>query len=228
MKNLVVLLLLLLGTFAQAQESPKSEAPMTKSLIIGGTINYSKLKNIQPLNTALSEYYAIDLNNNSDVTSIDFTPYFGLSISSHWVMGVRLKYQSIKDDYVDYNEENQTDKSSVKGIGLFGRYVFYPESKFNLFLQPKFMINKLKSETNLSIGKYSYYSNFYETGCDLGFSYQVGKRARLTANLGGLTMLKGTVHANFPIIEEEQTQPFSTFTTNMNLANTAFGIEINF
>ncbi len=224
MKNLVVLLILFIGTFAQAQENPKLDMTTKKSFIVGGSINYSKLKNTYP-DEVLGYYDLILFGEGSEYTVLNFNPYFGMPISSHWVMGLQFKYQSFK---VDYEDKSISDVASIKGIGVFGRYIFYPQSKFNLYLQPNFVVNKMASEYALSDNKYSYSAKYIETGCDIGFSYQVGKKVRLTANLGGFTLVKGTTLYDDPISETEETNSLSIFTTNMNLANTAFGVEINF
>jgi len=109
------------------------------------------------------------------------------------------------------------------GFGLFARYSFMPENKFDFFLEPYaqyFIVNEkeyIDDELN-SEEK----ANYIAVGSDLGVIYNLNDRWRAILRIGGLRYINGSWETD----GTTEGNDFSSFGLNVSLASLGLGVEV--
>lgn len=220
-----------------AEITKAQEIDLQKSWITGGSIGFSTQVNNGP-SSGFNTLSTFSGNRDSHSTYFNFTPYVGKEISRHWTLGLQMQYIFDADktddaitiiplpplgqilDTVDLKRnENQF------GIGFFGRYVFNPDNKFMVFLQPNASFT-VRHQVNLQDDQENYRleTKAFGVGASVGVLYELNEMFRLTSRMG----LVGYTAGNWKEPETGDENNFSNFSTNLNLSSLFFGFEFSF
>ncbi len=150
MKSRIKFLTLLVFLLCSTAITRAQEMDLPRSWITGGSINFSTQLNDGPLTffnaTGGGLFNSSSISRDSRYTYFNFTPYVGKEISRHWTIGLQMQYgfNNYKANDVPtipvfgqvLDTVNLKRNENQYAFGLFGRYVFNPDHKFKVFLQP--------------------------------------------------------------------------------------------
>jgi hypothetical protein len=210
--------------FSQVEESTSS-----KKFFIGGDFSFFNQNNNVPFQAGRIFYNSLSPTEESSSQSMSFSGYLGNQISKNLAIGVSLDFFNSTSNFVevfagdpgiykfDYN-------SSIFGVNLFGRYVFFPDKKFNFFLNPNVGYNLTNAKSSTNSSSVENKATYISAGVGLGILYNINDRWRVTASLGGISYLSGSWAA----VSTRPKEKFNQFQTQLNLSNTFFGLEYRF
>lgn len=227
--NFLVVIILLSSQILTAQET----TPPT-NWIAGGSVSFALQQNAQPF-TLFPFIGQVRIVSNSDdarSTYFSFSPYAGKELSANWIMGLQLQYTMRRyrsDDVISIL--GQVDTFDVKQnedaytIGLFGRYMFNPESKFVFFLQPYAnysFVDEMQWRDEVITDELESYA--ISIGTSGGVLYNISDRWRLTSRIGLLSFVTGKWTDN----ESDESNTFSSFGASLSLSSLNLGFEYRF
>ena len=232
MKKLTILCLII---FSFQWVNAQDEEPSNNKFVIGGSLNLLSQENTFPFTTfsISSGIGGIFSNTTSETTNSVFSisPYFGKEINPNWLIGVELDFRTAnyETETTIFISQPETGiykrESSQFGVGLFARYMVNPADKVVFFLQPGVEYNSLGEDEFFNgelIGERKV--NYIESRVNLGIVYNVNDKVRVLLRSGGLLYVNGKSENETNGDEKD----FSSFSANLNLRNTAFGVELRF
>ncbi|MEZ4982472.1 MAG: outer membrane beta-barrel protein [Saprospiraceae bacterium] len=229
MKNLIILffsLSLISSLNAQDENEDKN--------ILGGSFSFGISKNSSPLNPFLfNNPLSLGSDGDERSTRFSFSPYYGYQANQHWLIGISgvISYQSDKQNTTFITppgliiSDEFTVNSTYFEIGGFARYLFLPEKKFSMFIQPG-----LAYIYNLGIGKspdievVRVNKKGFIANARPGAIYKIGNSFQLAATFGYLGLL---LDKTTDEMTEEEVDGFS-FITNFNFSAFTLGAELRF
>ncbi len=221
MKKLI--LILAFASIFQVLNAQVTTETYNNKNILGGSFSFSFSDNYGFFPEASVIFVGLD---DFNVTSFRISPYFGREITPHITLGLKLDYNNhkIKQDRVDFGDPPLHSKVNlnVYGIGIFSRYTFNPENKFNLFVEPYFSYNKTSREHKIeNVLASEEESNYIKLGVGIGALYNINNSIRASVQVGAMEYLNGNKEST-----NEKSTDFSHFGTSFNLSSISFGFEI--
>ncbi|MCB0661218.1 MAG: hypothetical protein KDC24_00650 [Saprospiraceae bacterium] len=222
--GLFILALSLMGQLLNAQE----ETPKEQKNILGGTFFFNAAKNGQTGSTLVITPNGPITIFGEEITTVNFliNPYYARQIGRGWMLGVQGGYGILtvrgNENFVfgPNRQENETWK-----LGFFGRYSFFPENKFSLFLQPGINYSR---QTFRSFSSFTEFENDATTGVEMvavtGASLKLGYNFQLIANFGRI----GAEFGNNKDQNSGRTTQFNSFFTDFSFSTFALGAEMRF
>ncbi len=229
--NFLAVIILLSSQILTAQET----APAT-NWIAGGSFSFSLQQNAQPISLIpYNGQVRIISSGNSDIrnTYFSFTPYVGKELNANWILGLQLQYtmsrytsNGVSTDFLGQLDTfDVAQNENAYTIGLFGRYMFNPASKFVFFLQPyanySLADEQYLSDDVVTDGLDSY---AFGIGTSGGVLYNISDRWRLTSRIG----LLGFTTGKWTDTETEESKTFSSFGASLSLSSLNLGFEYRF
>jgi hypothetical protein len=229
MKNLIILffsLSLFCSLNAQDENEDKN--------ILGGSFSFGISKNSSPINPFLfNNPLALGSNGDERSTIVSFSPYYGYQINPHWLIGIRggISFQSDKQNttFVTSTGLIISDEFTVSRtnfeFGAFARYLFLPEKKFSMFIQPGLAyiydlgIGKSPDIEVVRVNKKGFVVNARP-----GAIYKIGNSFQLAATFGYLGLL---IDKTTDEMTNEEVDGFS-FISNFNFSAFTLGAELRF
>ena len=207
-----------------------------KNLVAGGSMNFYITQNLFPssviLNGSLSGVYSTS-SSNRKTTRLSLSPYIAKEVSSRWLLGIQIQYLydrstsegNITDFLGNLDTFNLKQTENGYGLGLFGRYTFNPENRFQAFLQPAInftFANEVDRRDDIVTGEAQSYS--IGIGASLGILYEISDNFNLISRFGSMGFTTGQRTNN----ETDESHNFSSFSTSLNLSSLYFGFEFRF
>jgi len=227
---LVVIILLSVQTMTAQETSPVT------NWIAGGSFSFSLQQNAQPISLIpfIGQVHIIT-SNRDDIrnTYFSFSPYVGKEVSANWIMGLQLQYtinryranDVVTDFFGQLDTIDYVQNENAYTIGLFGRYMFNPESKFVFFLQPyanySFVDEQNFRNDVITSGLDSYAIGVGTSG---GILYNISDQWRLTSRIG----LFGFSTGKWTDTESDESNTFSSFGASLSLSSLNLGFEYRF
>ncbi len=229
--NYLVVIMLLSAQTMTAQENTPAI-----NWIAGGSFSFSFQQNAQPASLIpfIGQVHIIS-SNRDDIrnTYFSFSPYAGRELSANWILGLQLQYtmsrykaSDVLNDFlgqVDTLDYAQNENAYT--IGLFGRYMFNPASKFVFFLQPyvnySFVDKQYFKDDVMTDGLDSYAIGIGTSG---GVLYNISDRWRLTSRIG----LLGFSTGKWTDTDSDESNTFSSFGASLSLSSLNLGFEYRF
>lgn len=208
----------------------------SKNLVAGGSMSFYIQQNLFPssviLNGSLSGIYSTS-SSNRKTTRLSLSPYIAKEVSSRWQLGIQIQYLydrstsegNITDFLGNLDTFNLKQTQNGYGLGLFGRYTFNPENRFQAFLQPAInftFTNEVDRRDDNVTGEAESYS--LGIGASLGILYAISDNFNLTSRFGSMGFTTG----QWTDKESDESTNFSSFTTALNLTSLYFGFEFRF
>lgn len=228
MKLHICILFILFATSLYAQEDTND-----KTYIIGGTLNFIHQNNAYPtssigINSSIGGIYSNSTNETKN-TLFRFQPYVGKTINQKWILGLHADYRLGRystDDVQVFGQLGLVDilqNSNQIGGGIFARYTFNPQQRFNIYLQPAILYHFLHEKDKLD-GEVAQEEkvNYLEISTNVGILYSLNSRLNATLRFGGLSYVNG----KWRIIDTDTSNNFSAFSANFRLSNISFGLEL--
>jgi hypothetical protein len=225
MRSLFLLLLLLMsyGSFAQEEVS-------TDNNIIGGSFFFKANKNGEVSSTLIltpANPVSI-LGENSTLINFSINPYYARKISESWILGLVVGYNHTK---LERNTQNNFPQfveitTDAFNFGVFGRYTFYPQNKFSLFVQPGLNYTQADRTIFLDDDKVEHTrANSIDILARPGAAFKLGYNFQLIATFGeiGASFGKEKELAGFI-----STVDFSSFYTDFGFSSFRLGAELRF
>ncbi len=212
--NLLVLLMIF---FQLANAQTES---VSKPLIVGGAFNIVGQKNSYYYYSFYPESIFADIPSGSDFLGFDFIPYAAKEINPNWQLGCQLNYRlSILYDDARLIRRNQFE------LGMFARYLLFPEKTFHPFLQPYAGYLMLFNDKVRDGKLYSRYRvKAFNVEIRLGALYKIHPKWNAVLSLGGLRYLNGESWDT----DDTYRHKFSAFSINSTLSGMRIGIERKF
>ena len=238
MKKLILLIIFILTNFL----SYAQETSAKKRIIVGGAIGFVTQENNYPLTGASWSFFskyagsrASSRNDNAKNSYFSIEPYVAKEINQHWLVGIQssLKVRRYKAfnsySYQVHDTINYSIKSNELGIAFFGRRTFFPEQRFNFFLQSRvkygiskrniFYDDKTAREGELHI---------LEIGIDAGAQYDVNEKWRIIIRFGGASFVTGKWEDYDNIDETTESNKFNALGLSFRTDGVRFGVERKF
>jgi hypothetical protein len=225
---------LLVIILLSAQSMTAQETTPATNWIAGGSFSFAVQQNAQPftLFPSIGQVRIISNTDDASATSFSFSPYIGKEVSAKWVLGLQLQYNMSRYTSEDVTSIlGQQDTFDLKqnenayAIGLFGRYMFNPESKFVFFLQPYAnysFVDEVQWRDEVITDELDSYA--ISVGASGGVLYNISDRWRLTSRIGLLTFVTG----KWTDTDSDESNTFSSFGASLNLSNLNLGFEYRF
>ncbi len=209
----------------------------SNNLVAGGSVNFYVQQNLLPsssviLNGGLNEIYSTSASNRK-TTRLYLSPYFAKEVSTRWLLGLQLQYSFDRStaEGIISNNLGQLDTFNLKqtengyGVGLFGRYTFNPENRFQVYLQPAVnysFVNEVNHRDEIVTGEAESYAFGIVTS--LGVLYEISDQFSLTSRFGAI----GYTTGQWTDKDSDESQNFNSFSTTLNLTSLYFGFEYRF
>lgn len=231
-------LTLLLATAFLFQTINAQDDSFSGQFVIGGSFNFLTQNNAYPTSALLissgiggiGSFYSNSTNQTKN-SIFSFSPYVAKELNENWLLGVLLDYRLgnyLAEDIVFFSQPDRVDferKSNQFGVGVFARYVLNPSSQFNFYLQPFAEFNFLNEEETVDAEKWAEEkAKYFEGGVGAGVLYNINDRWRVILGLGGISYVNGNWESDD--LENVVSNDFSSFSTNFNLSNLRFGVEM--
>ncbi len=228
--NYLVVIMLL-----SAQSMTAQETTPTTNWIAGGSLGFSIQQNA-PRNTFFplvgQVRFVSSSSQDSRNTYFSFSPYVGKELSANWILGLQLQYTMSRyrsDDVIDFLGQLDTfdyaQNENAYTIGLFGRYMFNPESRFVFFLQPYAnysFVDEVQWNDDVITDELDSYA--ISLGTSGGVLYNISERWRLTSRIG----LLGFTTGKWTDPESDESNTFSSFGASLSLSSLNLGFEYKF
>jgi hypothetical protein len=234
MNNPIKLLALFVTLAYCTSYTTAQEMDISKAWIAGGSLSFAVQQNAQPF-TLLPFIGQIRIVSNDDdarSTNFSFSPYIGKELNANWILGLQLQYTMNRyssEDVIDFLGQQDTfdvkQKENAYTIGLFGRYMFNPESKFVFFLQPSAsysFVDEVQWRDDVITDELESYA--ISVGASGGVLYNISDRWRLTSRIGLLNFVTGKWTDN----ESDESNTFSSFGATFSLSSLNLGFEYRF
>ena len=191
-----------------------------KDVILGGSL-YFRINN----KVTSEKGGPLSNNTNRSKTTFRFSPYVGKSVNPNWLLGLQFNYvyEDFKEKFMfgDYKKHsNRTE------IDFFGRYIFTPQKRLNIFLKPFFRYGifneKEKRVISLPFSKSQLY--YFRVGFDSGILYAINKKLSAVLKIGGFYFSSEKQKYNNGV----HLAWYNYFQMDINLSSVAFGLEVNF
>ncbi len=221
MKKLI--LILAFASIFQVLNAQVTTETYSNKNILGGSFSFSFSDNYGFFPEAGIIFVGLE---DFNVTSFRVSPYFGREITPHITLGLKFDYNNHKmeQDREDLGQLLLHSKVNLNvfGLGIFSRYTFNPENKFNLFVEPYFSYNKTNREHKIdNVLDSKEESNYIKLGVGVGALYSISNSIRASVKVGAMEYLNGNKEST-----NEKSTDFSHFGTSFNLSSIFFGFEI--
>ena len=201
-----------------------------KKFFIGGSFRFDNFENSD---SPIFLSNSILISNTSRIGSsgkvYSFNPQMGIQLNSHWLIGVNFLIFNRKTELSDGVDIVQTQTRTGNSIGIFSRYLFNPENKFQIFLSPYFAIAQSKAEfisDDTFFGLFENEEKSTEWGASLGAHYLFTDWIRATTSIGAFRYLSGTSTSNGTNFMQEE--DFKSSGLNFSSSSIFFGLEFMF
>lgn len=225
-------LLIILSLFLSFENINAQSEDFDGYIFLGGSLSFSAQKNQVPyLGTILGIPGASYSSNPNDshTYSFSFSSHLGKEINQHWALGWKLLYRN-----KTFKSKNPTSfgipilvdikqTSHQIGTGVFARYTFNPDKKFNLFIQPYTDINsvtELNKSNNAATSDRKI--NYLTVGLDGGILYNINKKFRATASVGGLSYAA----EKWKDLLNDDSDNFMVFNSSIRTSSISLGLEL--
>jgi len=233
MKRIILLCLASLVaalTIVQAQES----ANLPRTLILGGTfgLSISENSNNPFISSSVTNGVVIQEVNENKYRSFSLNPYLGSQVSPHWIVGGRGTFLISNNEFDlarffnpvtgTFDAVKQIRRTTIYGVGAFGRYTFNPDRQVNLFVQNAidYTVGTERLEIdNIEEGNEKY--NSFRVSVTPGINWKVADNFSLLGSIGLLSYEAGKWEDEL----EDLDQSFSDFDLSLNFSTFRFGIE---
>lgn len=230
MKLHICILFILFAASLYAQEDTNNNA-----YIIGGTMSFIHQNNTYPtssigINSSIGGIYSNSTDETKN-TLFRFQSYAGKTISQKWILGLQADYRWGRyraDGLTVFNSSvvlvaDILQNSNQIGGGIFARYTFNPQQRFNIYLQPNVLYHFLYEKDKLD-GEIVQEEkvNYLEISTNAGILYALNSRLNATLRFGGLSYING----KWQIIDTDRFNNFSSFSANFRLSSISFGLEL--
>ncbi|MBK9103216.1 MAG: hypothetical protein IPL92_01260 [Saprospiraceae bacterium] len=206
-----------------------------KDMVAGGYLSFNTQHNTIPIplfNIAgIPGFLYSSRDSELTDTYFNFTSYVGKEVSPHWLLGIQLVYAMERYKAFDVETFGQTDTVDLRrndnqyGLGLFGRFMINPESKFIAFIQPNLNFSYVSGRDfrdETETGGQNTYS--FSLGASGGVLYEISDHFRLTSRIGVLSFTAG----HWEDTESDEGNNFTSFGTTLNFSSLSFGFEYKF
>lgn len=207
----------------------------SKNLVAGGYLSFNTQHNTIPIPlisiASIPGYIYSSRDSELTDTYFNFTSYIGKEVSPHWLLGTQLVYAMERYKAFDVETFGQTDTVDIRrkdnqyGLGLFGRFMINPESKFIAFIQPYLNFSYVSERDfidEVQTGGQNTYS--FSLGTSGGVLYEISDHFRLTSRIGVLGFTAG----HWEDTESDEGNNFASFGTTLNFSSLSFGFEYKF
>ena len=222
-------------TFCHGQFSEVEETSTSKKFFVGGSFNFDKSENRDSpifFNDILIIVGSVG-NGVSENSAYSFNPSIGYQVNKNWILGLDLFLNNRKSERGDFSDILQVQESSSNSFGVYARYIFNPEHKFQVYANPYFRTTNeegsftFSSSTGNDTSVLESSSN--NLGLSLGVQYELASWVRATTNVGGLYYTSGsTRNTGFNNSNLEVESDFNSYGFNLRASSIFIGVEFLF
>jgi len=228
--TLLIAFLWCLGLNAQDEK-------VNNSWVIGGSTSLVIQDNYAPFSaigtiTGVGTIYSGRTEDSKNV-AFAINPYIGKQINEKMLIGVdlRMTMNRLDSQELDFFTPGNNTLVDIErntnrfGFGAFARYVFNPQKKLKLFIEPNLSYNlsteEIYRDTRLDQRETS---NFVSLGVRGGVLYDLNDKIRLTFRQSGISFSKGS----WEVENTELKNDFQSFNVGFRLSSFSLGAELKF
>lgn len=209
--------------------------PNPKNWIVGSSFSiFSSQSKTEGETTFLTGPFE-PIDESAQNFQLAFLPYFGKQVHPNWILGVQLRYIIERFSGETLNGANGTLfennlNGNGYGLGIFSRYIFNPNNKFQVFLNPTlfYQYDLTRQDPNESL-VFRLTRNTIQLETNIGVQFQVSNTFRLlmTTNLFYYNLITSDMTSNSGSRTTELSNSTLTLSSDL-LRTTSFALGFEF